>query len=294
MNRWLFALSPILLMLFFVPMDADAERLLLSGSGEIEKRFTTGDSEFELIFNTIPTEKRILLEFESGYITIDGDQHFINPNVMLRDFDERQKFRFAGMLDNGNLFWIYGDRDGTNYELFGKMVTANNIFDIQYAGAIQSLDVQPADVVSVPESEVDVEYTPKMAFDYRVEDPTFIQEDLQIIMKVYDENLAPGGLQNRVHNLEGVKVHVTLEQERKEVVVVNERTAFEQIVEGDWKVLETFEGQTNRLGDYRGSTFMASGEFEPKQFMRITIVATYLDQEVTEQFTIWIDQVGHK
>jgi len=122
MNLWLFALVPLLLILI-VPMDAQAERLLLTGSGEIQKRVSTSDTDFEIIFNTITTERKTILDLESGFIVVNDEKHFIMPQSTIRDFHNNQIIRIAGALDNGNIFWIYGLKDGSNYEMFGKLFT---------------------------------------------------------------------------------------------------------------------------------------------------------------------------
>ena len=48
MKNWLLVIAPLLFLLLVVPMDAQAERLLLTGSGEIQKRVTPATLNLKL------------------------------------------------------------------------------------------------------------------------------------------------------------------------------------------------------------------------------------------------------
>ena len=290
----LLLLAPILaLLVFIMPADeAHAERLLLSGNGELEKRFTTNDASFEVVFDAQNVGKNSFLMMESGSITIQGEEHFMHPTSVIRDMADGKIIRVAGVLDDGNAFHIYGVRDGTDYEMFGKLKTAENVFPIQFAGSLQSLELPPPEVTS-QEAQFK-EDVPVLDFAYFVEDPVFIQEEITVRVRAHDSSKSPGGLTNNIHNLEGVKFKIDLEQNETTVVQTNERTVHTEILEDQWKHMATIEGQTNRLGEWTGAKLLASGVYEPKQFMRVTITATWEDQTVTEQFRVWVTEVGSK
>jgi len=292
MNLWLFAFVPLLLFLV-VPMDsAQAERLLLTGTGEIQKRVSSSDIDFEIVFNAITTDRRTVLDLESGFITVSGERHYMSPQSIIRDFANHKIIRVAGVLDNGNVFWIYGLKDGTNYEMFGKLITPENNFRIQFDGIITSLDEAPPVIKSKPPSILD--YTPTLGISYYIKDVQFIQEDLTVQLKAHDSAKSIGGLTNNLYTLEGVKIKIDLEQNKVELIQVNERTVYEQIIEDEWKLIHSFEGQTNKNGDWTGGKLLTSGVFEPKQWMRVTITAAFEDQVVTEQVRVFVTEVGAK
>ena len=68
-------------------------------------------------------ERRTFLDFESGFLVVGGEKHFIMPQSEVRDFMNHQILRVSGILDNGDVFWIYGLKDDSNYEMFGKLFT---------------------------------------------------------------------------------------------------------------------------------------------------------------------------
>ncbi len=289
MNKWLFTFAPLLLFLL-VPVDVQAERLLLTGSGELQKRIGINISEFEVVFESIPNELRTILEFESGFITINNEQHFILPHSEIRDFMNHQIIRISGVLDDGNLFWIYGLKDESNYEMFGKIVTPENKFTIQYDGNISSLDLPIPEVKSQPRQTL--EDIPILGIDFMVEDVQFIQNDLEVMVTAFDTRKAIGGIGNTLNNISGVDVKVDLAQERVEHVFVNERTVYPKVVEDDWQHIVSFEGKTNQFGKWTGAQLLGSKIFQQNQWLQVTITATYGEQSLTEQVEVFVSDAN--
>lgn len=289
MIKWLFALTPLLLLLL-VPIDAQAERLLLIGSGELQKRISASDSEFELVFESIPNERRTVLEFESGFMIVNNEQHFILPHSEIRDFMNHQIIRVSGTLDNGNLFWLYGLKDESDYEMFGKIVTPENKFTIRYDGKISSLDAPIPKVNSQPRQML--EDTPILGIDFMIEDVQFIQNDLEVVVTTFDARKATGGIRSTVNSIGGVDIKVDLAQERVEYVFVNERTVYPKVVEDDWQHILSFEGKTNQFGKWTGAQLLGSKTFQHNQWLQVTITATYGEQSLTKQVEVFVSDAN--
>ncbi|MGI9567525.1 MAG: hypothetical protein ACR2LL_11015 [Nitrosopumilus sp.] len=289
MKYWLLGFVPILL-LMFTPMEVQGERLLVTGQGEVEKRFSTNETDFEMIFNTFVSERNSWLELESGSITINEVKHFMHPDSSVRDMMNHQILRIAGVLDNGNIFWIYGVKDGTNYEMFGKLFTEENKFEIKYDGTIQSLDIEP--IIMKADTAPIVEYTPELAIDFKVEEIQFIQNDLEVFLTAFDSKKGIGGIRNTVGNIAGVDIKVDLAQERREYIPVDEINGFIQIVEDDWRQIVSIEGKTNEHGKWTGAQLLGSKIFQQNQNIQVTITATLGEQTVTETIEVFVSDAN--
>ena len=290
MKNWLFALAPLLLLLA-VPMEADAERLLLSGDGELQKRVTSSDTEIEVIFDASQGLKRTILELESGFMVLDGQKRFIMPQTEMRDFANNKIMRVSGVLDNGSIFWLYGLKNGESVEMFGTIFVGDNKYKLNFDTKLQNIDEPIREASKDPASIL--EYTPALDFDYRSEDPVFIQKDFQVQVKTFDSNISTGGLRNNLGSLGHVDIKVDLEQNVMETITRYGQSV-EQVVEDEWELIHTFSGKTNEHGDYTGTKLLTSGVFEPKQFLRVTITATLDGQEVVKQYQLFVTEVGSK
>lgn len=146
----------------------------------------------------------------------------------------------------------------------------------------------------IPETETILETTkPTLDFDVFISSPVLVQRDLSVKVNAFNTNPTDGKTRYG-EPLEGVKFKVTLAQERKEYVVVNERTSYQQIVTDDWKTMRAFEGTSNKFGTWTGSQLLTSGVFSSGQHMLVTITASLGDQVVEKSEKIFVTEVGYK
>lgn len=127
---------------------------------------------------------------------------------------------------------------------------------------------------------------PILDFDYFISSPILIQRDFTIKVDAYNTQKT-SGLTKHLEPIEDVKFHIELAQERKEFVVVNERTSYEKIIENDWKVIKTIDGAVNKYGTWTGSVLLTSGTLNPNQWMKVTITATLGDQIVEKETRVF-------
>jgi hypothetical protein len=127
---------------------------------------------------------------------------------------------------------------------------------------------------------------PILDFDYFISSPIQIQQDFTIKVNTYNAQKT-SGLTKHLEPIQDVKFHIELAQERKEFVVVNERTSYEKIIENDWKVIKTIDGVVNSYGIWTGSTLLTSQTVNSDQWMKVTITATLGDQIVEKETKVF-------
>jgi len=121
-----------------------------------------------------------------------------------------------------------------------------------------------------------------------------MQKDFTINIRAYDENIQhSSGLDNQRGSVEDVEITVELAQEDTYERNIIADVFVTEIIEGQWSVIKTLEGQTTKQGEYVGGQQLISSQgFEPNRNMQITITAILGDQVIQKVVETYLLQVS--
>jgi hypothetical protein len=287
---------PLLLIPLFIPLAFASPLELTALKGEasgITLDMGFGHDDIRVLPNGKFIEKATL-----DYAQLDLYGDIINlSDSEIRVTQSGQNFRLINYEYGVMMFGHYNEGPQT-HSINIYFATDNGLKKNTVTTAFNVPDDKVIEVEPEPEAIIEPAYDdlqnprPVLGFAYAVEDPVYIQNDFTAEIRAYNDRILGQGLNTSLGGLADVNIKIDLEQNKTELIFVNERTIHEQIIEDEWELIHSFDGSTNRLGDYVGAKLMTSGVFESKQWMRVTITATWEDQVVTEQFKIWVTEVG--
>jgi len=209
-----------------------------------------------------------------------GTNYFISNDFDVEFVKITGIYRIHGHVTTGDPYAIYLKQYDADYK---------KVFFLK-DGVFQKSTLK--EIPKITEKKIIPPNIPTLDFNYFISSPNMIQEDFTVKVDSFNTQKT-SGLTRYGEPIEGVKFHIDLAQERKEFVVVNERTSYEKIIENDWKTIKTIDGITNRYGTWTGAQLLTSGIFESGQWMNVTITATLGDQIVEKSDKVFVSEKNY-
>lgn len=183
---------------------------------------------------------------------------------------------------------------GETVLIFFNMYNPDHVKVIVFDGQFKKGKLTKNPIV-IEESETDepsiLKYNPELNFEYFITKPIMVGNDFTINVKTYDNKKHFAGFFSINNSLEKVKMQVELAQERTEIIVVNEKTSYEEIIENDWETIKIMNGTTSKYGKWIGGQVLPSGIFLPDRWMQITITATLDDQIIKKTEKLFVSEI---